>query len=133
MTLGNKIKQLREAKKYSQEELADLLRVHAVTISKWENGIQEPRAKRLNELAKILGVSNEYLLEDKNENDVNNEMLGKMENGKTATISLGGDKNVTAPATPEGYAFLEKVLMIAMNAQNNKASLAGATVIGARG
>ena len=54
MTLGDKIKRLREEKKYSQEDLADLLNVHSVTISKWENGTQEPRAKRLNELAKIL-------------------------------------------------------------------------------
>ena len=64
MTLGDKIKQLRESKKYSQEKLADLLNVHSVTISKWENGTQEPRAKKLNELAKIFGVSNEYLLSD---------------------------------------------------------------------
>ena len=64
MTLGDKIKQLRESKNYSQEELADLLKVHSVTISKWESGTQEPRAKRLNELAKIFGVSNEYLLDD---------------------------------------------------------------------
>ena len=67
MTLGEKIKQLRESKKYSQEELADLLKVHSVTISKWENGTQEPRVKRLNELAKIFGVSNEYLLNDTGE------------------------------------------------------------------
>ena len=35
-----------------------------------------------------------------------------------ASISLGGDRNVTAPATPEGYAFLERALLIAMNAHN---------------
>ena len=35
-----------------------------------------------------------------------------------ASISLGGDKNVTASATPKEYAFLERVLLIVMNAQN---------------
>ena len=114
MTLGDKIKRLREEKKYSQEDLADLLNVHSVTISKWENGTQEPRAKRLNELAKIFGVSNEYLL-----NDTNKPLSSKkIEGEQMASISLGGDRNVTAPATPEGYAFLERALLIAMNAHN---------------
>ena len=114
MTLGDKIKKLREEKKYSQEDLADLLNVHSVTISKWENGTQEPRAKRLNELAKIFGVSNEYLL-----NDTNKPLSSKkIEGEQMASISLGGDRNVTAPATPEGYAFLERALLIAMNAHN---------------
>ena len=111
---GDKIKRLREEKKYSQEDLADLLNVHSVTISKWENGTQEPRAKRLNELAKIFGVSNEYLL-----NDTNKPLSSKkIEGEQMASISLGGDRNVTAPATPEGYAFLERALLIAMNAHN---------------
>ena len=64
MTLGGKIKQLRESKKYSQEELADLLKIHSVTVSKWETGLQEPRAKRLNDLAKIFGVNSEYFFDN---------------------------------------------------------------------
>ena len=107
MGLGNKIKQLRESKKYSQEELADLLRVHSVTISKWENGTQEPRAKKLNEIANIFGVSLEYLLADSsnhtNENGNFQRGLGTEENqtmaywGKIAdnvrNLADSGDKD----------------------------------------
>ena len=61
MGLGERLKQLRKGK-YSQEELAEMLNVHSVTISKWENGIWTPRTKHLTELAQILGTTPDYLL-----------------------------------------------------------------------
>ena len=63
MTFGERLKRLREGR-YSQEELAEMLNVHSVTISKWENGVQEPRAKKVAELARILGTTTAYLLGD---------------------------------------------------------------------
>ena len=65
MTFGERLKQLREGK-YSQEELASMLNVHSVTISKWENDVQEPRANKIAELANILGTTTAYLLGDTN-------------------------------------------------------------------
>lgn len=56
MLLGERLRRLREGK-YSQEDIASMLNVHNNTISKWENGMQEPRAKRIAELAKILGTT----------------------------------------------------------------------------
>lgn len=61
MIFGERLKKLRE-KRYSQEQLADLLHVHNNTISKWENGNQEPRTKRVTQLAQILGTTAAYLL-----------------------------------------------------------------------
>ena len=61
MAFGERLKGLREGK-FSQEQLADLLHVHNNTISKWENGAQEPRTKRVTELARILGTTTAYLL-----------------------------------------------------------------------
>ena len=86
MTLGDKIKQLREHKGYSQEELANLLKVHSVTISKWESGTQEPRAKKLNELAKIFNVSNEYLLDN---TETMNKYAYEQDNSKKEDNKLG--------------------------------------------
>ncbi len=63
MILGERLKQLREHK-YSQEELAELLNVHNNTISKWENGTQEPRMKYVKEMARLLGTTSAYLLGD---------------------------------------------------------------------
>lgn len=65
MSFGERLKQLREGK-YSQEELASMLNVHSVTISKWENDVQEPRANKIAELAHILGTTSAYLLGDTN-------------------------------------------------------------------
>ena len=63
MVFGERLRQLREGK-YSQEELADILNVNNNTISKWENGTQEPRAKMVSELARILGTTSAHLMGD---------------------------------------------------------------------
>ena len=49
MDFGERLKKLRKGK-YSQEELAALLKIHANTISKWESGAMEPRSKRVKQL-----------------------------------------------------------------------------------
>ncbi len=61
MFVGERLKKLRE-REYSQEDLADILKVSNVTISKWENGSQEPRANRVAELARVLGTTPDYLM-----------------------------------------------------------------------
>lgn len=53
---------LRKAKGLSQEELAAQLNVVRQTISKWEKGRSVPSADQLVQLAEILGVSTETLL-----------------------------------------------------------------------
>ena len=51
--LGNKIRELRKEAKYTQEELAQLLRskyglgTDRAMISKWETGFQEPQIHTL--------------------------------------------------------------------------------------
>ena len=59
---GQRIAQLREAKKLSQEELAELLDVHVTTLSRWENGHFEPKASAIQRLCVALGVSEAELL-----------------------------------------------------------------------
>lgn len=62
-TIGDRIRQQREAKLLSQQRLADLLGVTKAAVSHWELG-RTANIKNLtfSQLEKILGVSQEYLL-----------------------------------------------------------------------
>ncbi len=64
----NRIRELRQEKNLSQEELARLLGVDRSTVAKWEIGTNLPRAEKLITLAKIFGCSVDKLFtSDKNE------------------------------------------------------------------
>ncbi len=70
MTLGEKLKHLRQDKSLTQKDLADKLHVSFQTISKWENGENEPDISTLRELAKLFDCSVDYLInEDETERE----------------------------------------------------------------
>ena len=54
---GSTIRRLREQKRFTQKQLADLLEVSAKTVSKWETGHGLPDISLLEPLARVLGVS----------------------------------------------------------------------------
>ena len=62
MTLGQKLKELRTLKGLTQKELADKLHVSFQTVSKWENGENEPDIATLKELASMFNCSVDYLI-----------------------------------------------------------------------
>lgn len=80
MTLGQKLRNLRNEKRLTQKDLADQLHVSFQTISKWESDINEPDIATLKELAKFYGCSFDYLLNDtsdatkKDDNDKDKEV-----------------------------------------------------------
>jgi transcriptional regulator with XRE-family HTH domain len=53
----NRIKEHRERKLLTQDELAALLGVTSGTVSSWERGVAKPRLRMIRALAKRLGVS----------------------------------------------------------------------------
>ncbi len=61
-TLGDKIRELRINKGYTQTQLAKAVGVSKGVISFWENNINEPKASYLKTLAQCLDVSVDYLL-----------------------------------------------------------------------
>lgn len=67
--LGLKIKNLRTARKLSQQEFADLLIIAPQTVSKWERGASYPNIFYLQKMCKLLGVSILALLEDESDAD----------------------------------------------------------------
>lgn len=57
MEIGNKIKQLRYKRGFTQEQLAERIGVSAQAVSKWENFITMPDITLLPALAEVFGVS----------------------------------------------------------------------------
>ena len=62
MTLGQKIKKLRNEKGLTQKDLADQVHVTFQTVSKWEKDENEPDVTTLRELSKLFDCSLDYLL-----------------------------------------------------------------------
>ncbi|MDE6661656.1 MAG: helix-turn-helix domain-containing protein, partial [Anaeroplasmataceae bacterium] len=65
------IKRFRLAKGWTQEELAEKLNVTRQTISKWEQGINEPDIDTLKKLSEVFDVSIDELIGDKKEKKEN--------------------------------------------------------------
>jgi transcriptional regulator with XRE-family HTH domain len=68
MTLGQKIRALRLERKWSQEELAKKLGISSQRVSKYETDINKPIFEIFIELAKVFGVSVDYLIFDESVN-----------------------------------------------------------------
>lgn len=64
MQMGNKIAERRNALGITQVELAETMHVTRQTVSRWENNAVLPDIEKISELAAILGVSCDYLLND---------------------------------------------------------------------
>ena len=72
MDLGNKIKNLREVEKISQEQLARTLKINRNYLSRIETGKSEPTSSILQDLANIFNISIDSLL-DISTNEVSND------------------------------------------------------------
>ena len=64
LTVGDRVRECRRSRKWSQAELAKRASVSQVTISHVENNMSD-QSKFLPQLASALGVSSEYLLSGK--------------------------------------------------------------------
>lgn len=58
----NRLKELRKSRKMTQQELAEIIRVHYRTLQNWENGNAQIFLKKQKALADYFGVSIPYLL-----------------------------------------------------------------------
>jgi repressor LexA len=65
MTIGKRIKHLREKKGYTQAEFGKLLGLSDKAVSTWENDIKTPRMSTLHNIADIFCVSTSYLVGEK--------------------------------------------------------------------
>jgi transcriptional regulator with XRE-family HTH domain len=59
---GDRLRQLRQSRKYTQEELAERLRLGIRQIHRYENGLSDPAGDIVARIASELEVSTDYLL-----------------------------------------------------------------------
>ena len=64
---GNRLKELRKAKKMTQRQLADIVFVDCSSVTKWETGKAYPDYEKQNKLATLFNVSVDYLMGRTNE------------------------------------------------------------------
>ena len=62
MKFSKRLKEIREDKGYTQQELSEAIHVSSGTISHYENGTREPGTETIAQLADFLNVSADYLL-----------------------------------------------------------------------
>ena len=68
---GDRLKELRNSKNLSQEELSEILEVRKSSISNWETGKATPTFDMLTKIAEYFGVTTDYLL-DFTQDDIDN-------------------------------------------------------------
>ncbi|MGG4499138.1 helix-turn-helix domain-containing protein [Brevibacillus reuszeri] len=61
-TLGKRIREMREKRGFTQEQLADYLNMQPPNISNYERGKSTPPIMKLEQIASILGTTTDYLL-----------------------------------------------------------------------
>ncbi|MCP4138198.1 MAG: helix-turn-helix transcriptional regulator [bacterium] len=77
MSIGDKIRELRKAKSWSQKELSRELDIHPVNITKLETGKNMPSVDTLVKLSKIFNVAVDYILSDELEPIESSELKDK--------------------------------------------------------
>ena len=82
MTLEEKIKHYRKQAGLSQEKMAEKIGVSRQAITKWENGQSVPDLNRILEMARIFGVTTDYLLKDEIEEAENVDGFKSTESSK---------------------------------------------------
>ena len=65
MTMGEKILNMRKARGWNQEELAERIGVTRQAVSRWESGAAKPDADKIIAICDLFGVSADYLLRDR--------------------------------------------------------------------
>ena len=70
MTLGQKIKKLRNENGLTQKDLSNMVNVTFQTVSKWEKDENEPDVSTLKKLASLFGCSLDYLLSEEEDQPV---------------------------------------------------------------
>ena len=62
MKFGQRLKEVRQQNGLSQVELAEILNVHNITVSRWETSVYYPDARIVADIATLFNVTSDYLL-----------------------------------------------------------------------
>ena len=100
---GDRLKELRQRNSYSMDKLVELYnkrfdgKLNKSTISRYENGLQEPMFTTVKNFAELFGVSSDYLTEASGKNHIEKDspqenVVVYHRNGKTSEIKLSKEK-----------------------------------------
>lgn len=102
--VGAFLKELRKAKKLTQEQLAEILNVSRRTVSRWETGTSVPDYDLLVEMADLYQVDLRELLDGEKKSAAASQELVKMKQWITAGLSLMA---IFASRVPDGAESLK--------------------------
>lgn len=97
MTFGEKLKQLRKEKNYSQEELAEKLSISRQAVTKWETDAGTPDIENIKAISALFGVSlDELILGKEGEESDNKKNITQyfIDAPKHFDINLGNAKKL---------------------------------------
>lgn len=69
---GSRLRDLRNEKKLTQDDLGKMLNVSGKTIGAWERDSRQPNIEAINKIASIFNVSTDYLLGNTEKKDDDN-------------------------------------------------------------
>jgi transcriptional regulator with XRE-family HTH domain len=68
--IGFRIREARRAMNYTQSQLADVVGIHEITLSRWENEVRVPSGKALQKIAIALNTSVAYLVSETDDQEL---------------------------------------------------------------
>ena len=97
MKFSERLQAIRDDKGFTQKHLGEVLNISVSTISHYENGTREPNIEILIQMAKVLGVSVDYLIGSTNVNilpeEMNRSYCRKVSTGEMLQRALQLDSN----------------------------------------
>lgn len=78
MSIGEKLRMLRDKQNWSQETLAKLMKMHHSTISRYERGKNIPDYQTLLQFAEVFKIDKDYLLMELNQQEPRTKDSGFM-------------------------------------------------------
>lgn len=119
-TIGERITKARRYLGMNQKELCEKVQINEATLSRYENGIREPKACVLSKLSEVLEVSTDYLLgitDIRNyktlQNDLNKSVESIYENTKEM-LKQDGLMLYGKPATKDDIDHILKAMKVGM-------------------
>lgn len=94
MSFGSRIKNARENKKLSQQQLANLLNVTDGSISNYEKGVAYPRWEAIKKICSILDVDPNYLFWDDLSVSIKDKIIKQNNLSKYHLLTESGRKKV---------------------------------------
>lgn len=121
---GNRIRQFRLEKGYSQKELAKLLDVTSRTISRWEKNSNQPNPDELDKIAKLIGVSVDEIESDNdvsgNSNESTQTVLERISDSVDNLVTGQESINESIVAEREEFRERQGELIQELRAQNSE-------------